>query len=63
MKHWELIADMLKNRGCSLGYDPDRILQRVAEKYQVDRERLVVRGERGLHGKNVAAWMNIGGGK
>jgi chromosomal replication initiation ATPase DnaA len=32
-------------------------LQRVAEKYHVDRERLVARGERGLLGRNVAIWM------
>ena len=37
--------------------EPDRILQRVAEKYRVDRERLVARGERGLHARNVAMWM------
>src|SRR4029077_6179813 len=37
--------------------DPDRILQRVAEKYQADRERLVARGGRSLHARNVAMWM------
>jgi len=37
--------------------DPDRILQRVAEKYQVDRKRLVARGERGLYARNLAMWM------
>ncbi len=30
---------------------------RVAEKYQVDRGRLVARGERGLHARDVAMWM------
>ena len=41
----------------AVSIDPDRILQRVAEKYQVDRARLVARGERGLHARNVAMWM------
>ena len=44
-------------RKAAASIDPDRILQRVAEKYQVDRERLVARGERGLHARNVAMWM------
>jgi len=30
---------------------------RVAEKYRLDRKRLVARGERGLHARNVAMWM------
>lgn len=37
--------------------DPEKILQKVAEKYQVDRKRLVARGQRGLHAQNVAMWM------
>jgi len=44
-------------RKAAASIDPDRILQRVAEKYQVDRERLVARGGRGLHARNVAMWM------
>src|SRR5439155_2262905 len=44
-------------RKAAASIEPDRILQRVAEKYQVDRERLVARGERGLHARNVAMWM------
>ena len=31
--------------------------RRVARKYQVDRKRLIARGERGLRAKNVAMWM------
>jgi hypothetical protein len=38
-------------RKAAASIDPDRILQRVAEKYKVDRERLVARGERGLHAR------------
>ena len=37
--------------------DPDKVLERIAKKYQVNRKRLVARGERGLHAKNVAMWM------
>jgi hypothetical protein len=37
--------------------DAEKILQRVAKKYRVDRERLVSRGERGLLARNVAMWM------
>ena len=37
--------------------DPEKILQRVAKKYGVDRQRLVAPGERGLQAKNVAMWM------
>jgi chromosomal replication initiation ATPase DnaA len=37
--------------------DPGRVLERVAREYQVDRKRLIARGERGLHAKNVAMWM------
>src|SRR5882724_8403979 len=44
-------------RKAAASIDPDRILQRVAEKYHVDRERLVARGDRGLHARNVAMWM------
>src|SRR6266478_893015 len=44
-------------RKAAASIDPDRILQRVAEKCQVDRERLVARGGRGLHARNVAMWM------
>jgi putative transposase len=36
---------------------PEKILQRVAHKYQVDRQRLLERGERGLQARNVAMWM------
>jgi len=34
--------------------DPQKILQRVAKKYGVDRQRLVAPGEKGLQAKNVA---------
>ena len=44
-------------RKAAASIDPDRILQRVADKYQVGRERLVARGERGLQARNVAMWM------
>src|SRR6266536_2103856 len=44
-------------RKAAASIDPDRILQRVAEKYQVDRKRLVARGERGLYARNLAMWM------
>ena len=44
-------------RKAAASIDLDRILQRVADKYQVDRERLIARGERGLHARNVAMWM------
>jgi putative transposase len=37
--------------------DPEGILQRVCEKYKVDRERLVSRQQRGLYARNVAMWM------
>lgn len=37
--------------------DPEKMLERVAKKYRVDRKRLLARGERGLHAKNVAMWM------
>jgi REP-associated tyrosine transposase len=37
--------------------DPKKVLERVAKKYDVDRKRLVARGERGLHAKNIAMWM------
>jgi len=37
--------------------DPKKVLERVAKKYEVDRKRLVARGERGLHAKNIAMWM------
>ncbi len=37
--------------------DPKKVLKSVAKKYQVDRKRLVARGERGLHAKNIAMWM------
>jgi hypothetical protein len=37
--------------------DPGQILQRVADKYRVDRHRLLERGERGLQARNVAMWM------
>src|SRR3954453_13271250 len=36
--------------------DPGQILQRVADKYRVDRHRLLERGERGLQARNVAMW-------
>src|SRR5206468_7773002 len=41
-------------RKAAASVEPDRILQRVAEKYDVDRERLVARGERSLHARNIA---------
>ncbi len=44
-------------RKAAASIDPVRILQRVAEKYQVDRKRLVARGERGLYARNLAMWM------
>ena len=44
-------------RGALPSVDPEKILQRVARKYGVDRERLVAPGERGLQAKNVAIWM------
>ena len=34
--------------------DPKKILQKVAKKYGVERQRLVARGERRLQAKNVA---------
>ena len=37
--------------------DFDTILQSVAEKYDVDRRRLLSRGERGLQPRNVAIWL------
>jgi hypothetical protein len=37
--------------------DAEKILQKVAEEYQVDRKRLVARSERGLQARNVAMWM------
>jgi REP element-mobilizing transposase RayT len=37
--------------------DPEKVLERVAKKYRVDRKRLLVRGQRGLQAKNVAMWM------
>jgi putative transposase len=37
--------------------DPKKVLERVAKKYDVNRKRLVARGERGLHAKNIAMWM------
>jgi putative transposase len=42
--------------------DSERILQRVAQKYQIDRERLLARAPRGLHARNVAMWMIWEGG-
>jgi len=44
-------------RKAAASIDLDRILQRVAEKCQVDRKRLVARGERGLYARNLAMWM------
>jgi putative transposase len=37
--------------------DPQKILQRVAKKYGVERQRLVALGQKGLQAKNVAMWM------
>jgi hypothetical protein len=37
--------------------DAQKILQRVAKKYGVDRQRLVAPGERALQARNVAIWM------
>jgi len=44
-------------RGVVPSVDPQKILQRVAKKYGVDRQRLVAPGEKGLQAKNVAMWM------
>jgi len=44
-------------RGTLPSVDPEKILQKVAKKYGVERQRLVARGERGLQAKNVAMWM------
>jgi len=44
-------------RGVVPSVDPQKILQRVAKKYGVDRQRLVAPGERGLRAKNIAMWM------
>src|SRR5437773_5371537 len=37
--------------------DPERVLERVARKYQVDRKRLIAGGERGRHVNNVSMLM------
>jgi hypothetical protein len=37
--------------------DPDKVLERVAEKYRMDWKRLVARDERGLAARNVAMWI------
>jgi putative transposase len=37
--------------------DVDKILEKVAQKYEVDRARLVARSEWGLPAKNIAMWM------
>ena len=37
--------------------EPHEVLAKVARKYQVDKARLLKRGERGLEARNVAMWM------
>jgi putative transposase len=37
--------------------DPEKILRKVARKYQVDPKRLIKTKERGLYARNVAMWM------
>ena len=44
-------------RKAAASVDVDKILEKVAERYKVDRSRLVARGEWGLAAKNVAMWM------
>ena len=50
-------------RKAAASIDPDRILQRVAEKYQVDRERLVGRGEKGAARQECSHVDDLGDGK
>jgi putative transposase len=44
-------------RRAAPGVDVEKILEKVAQKFKVDRARLVARGEWGLLAKNVAMWM------
>jgi putative transposase len=37
--------------------EANSVLNKVARKYQLDPERLIARGERGLRARNVAMWM------
>jgi hypothetical protein len=37
--------------------EPSKVLNKVARKYELDPKRLLARGERGLHARNVAMWM------
>ena len=37
--------------------EPAKVLNKVAKKYELDPKRLLARGERGLHARNVAMWM------
>jgi chromosomal replication initiation ATPase DnaA len=37
--------------------EPHAVLKKVAKKYELDVKRLVGRGGRGLHARNVAMWM------
>ena len=49
--------EMTSVRKAMASIDPERILQRVSEKYQVARERLVSPRQRGLYPRNLAMWM------
>ncbi len=49
--------EMTSVRKAMASIDPERILQRVSEKYQVTRERLVSPRQRGLYARNLAMWM------
>src|SRR2546430_12494424 len=42
--------------------DPERVLERVARKYQVDRKRLIARGERGAVRKECSDVDDLGDG-
>ena len=50
-------------RKAAASIEPDRILQRVAEKYQVDRERLVARGGREPARQECSHVDDLGDGK
>jgi len=42
--------------------DPERVLERVARKYQVDRKRLIARGEKGAARKECSDVDDLGDG-
>ena len=44
-------------RKATPGMDAEVIVSKVARKYRLDPKRLLARGERGLHARNVAMWM------